>query len=85
MTPGLLNYFRAEEYRLARLKIFCAAHSLVFKEWREKIAEICNNYLLNPEEVQRRFMYCKNSNIDIPLEHPIFWDWAEWEIIKRNK
>lgn len=85
MNIGLLNYPRAEENRLSRLKAFCDAHFLVFREWSEKIAEISNNSLVSSDEIQNRFFYCKTHDIDIHLEHPMFWDLAAWEEIKKFK
>lgn len=85
MNSCFLNFFRAEENRLSRLKAFCDAHFLVFREWSEKIAEISNDSLVSPDEIQNRFFYCKTHDIDIHLEHPMFWDLAAYEEMKRFK
>ncbi len=80
---GLLNLLKNEEVRLCRLKIFCEAAQLNFRAASEEIAEICNGYLISSDEVQRRFIYSKNHNINTPLEHPMFWDLAAWEEERR--
>jgi hypothetical protein len=79
MNIGLSNFLKNEEVRLCRLKIFCEAAQLNFRAASEGIAEICNRYLISPDEVQRRFIYSKNHNINTPIGHPMFWDLAAWE------
>jgi len=85
MNIGLLNFLRAEEIRLSRLEIFCEAAQLNFRAASEGIAEICNRFLIAPDEVQRRFIYSKNHNINTPLDHPMFWDLAAYEEMKKFK
>lgn len=86
----LHNYLAAEEARLARLKIFCDAHLLNFHAAKETIAEVCNNhssncYILDAEEVQRRFVYAKNHNLNIDLGQEYFWVSADWIMEKREQ
>lgn len=84
------DYLAAEENRLARLKIFCDAHCTNFYAAKETIAEVCNNhssscYILDAEEVQRRFMYAKNHNLNIDLDQEYFWVLADWIMEKREE
>lgn len=73
------KYLAAEENRLARLKIFCDAAQINFPAAKEEIAKVCNDiqsedFCLSPQEIQDRFVYCKNHDISCYLGEPNFWD-----------
>jgi len=90
MNAGLLNYLRAEENRLARLKVFCDAHLLNFYAAQEEIAEVRNNhsstcYIMDANEAQMRFIYVKTHGLDIDLGQEYFWVLADYILEKRNK
>lgn len=72
----LINLLRAEEDRLARLKIFCDAHQINFYSAKEEIAEACNDYGFWPNEIQERFFAARNFGFygEIDLWCPWFWD-----------
>lgn len=80
----LINLLRAEEDRLARLKIFCEAHQINFSSAKEEIAKVCNDYGFWPNEIQERFFAAKNFGFygEIDLRCPWFWDLVYY---RRNK
>lgn len=84
---SLYDWFAAEEKRLARLKIFCAANNLVFYAAQEKIAEAVNNcaedgFYLSTDEAQHRFMMAHRYGFkDLDLGYDYFWDLL-WSLAK---
>jgi len=74
-----LQFISAEENRLARLKIFCDAAQINFPAAKEEIAKACNNaqsegFYLSPQEIQDRYIYYKNHDINCSLGEPYFWE-----------
>jgi len=87
MFKSLNEWLAAEEKRLARLKIFCAANNLVFYEASEKIAKACNDcasngFYLATDEAQHRFMMAHRYGLkDLDLGCYGFWD-VFWSLAK---
>lgn len=84
------DFFRAEENRLARLKIFCAANNLIDYAASEKIAKACNDcaangFYLSTDEAQHRFMIAYRYGVeDLDLAHLYFWD-LFWFIVEKRR
>lgn len=69
------NYFAAEEKRLARLKIFCAAMLIDFYSANEEICGVVNRSCLSIDEVQERFIAARSANFkEMDLGVRGFWD-----------
>ena len=73
----------AEDKRLARLKIFCEAIGFNFFAAKEIVAKVVNDsaysvQYFSPQEIQDRFIYCKNHDISCYLGEPNFWDFVRF-------